>query len=334
MKSVTRMLVAVLGASALGSATSAGQWVTYEGGEGPGKGKRVVLIAGDEEYRSEESFPMLGRLLSRRHGFECSVLFSQDASTGEIDPDEQTNIPGMHLVAEADLLILGLRFRELPDEDMGHFVDYLTAGRPFIALRTSTHAFRYTRDEDSPYAMYGFDSREWEGGFGMQLLGETWWTHHGHHGKESTRGLIDGENMTHPILRGVRDIWGDTDVYGVRDIPDDATILVHGLSLSGMEPDSPPNYDKAIMPIVWLKEYRVPGGETGTALTSTIGAATDLRSHDLRRLIVNAAYDLTGLEGAIDGEANVDYVGSYAPSAFGFGGYRKGVTPADHELEE
>ena len=33
--------------------------VVYEGADGPGKGKHIVLISGDEEYRSEEALPML-----------------------------------------------------------------------------------------------------------------------------------------------------------------------------------------------------------------------------------------------------------------------------------
>ena len=52
------------------------QWLTYAGGEGPGKGKHIVLIAADQEYRSEQSMPMLAKILSTRHGFDCTVLFA------------------------------------------------------------------------------------------------------------------------------------------------------------------------------------------------------------------------------------------------------------------
>ena len=99
-------------------------WVVYPAGDGPGAGKHIVLIAGDEEYRSEEALPMLGKLLSIRHGFRCTVLFSIDKETGAIDPNEQTHIPGLAALADADLAIVFLRFRELPDEDMRHFVEY------------------------------------------------------------------------------------------------------------------------------------------------------------------------------------------------------------------
>ena len=52
------------------------QWVTYEGEQGPGKGKHIVLISGDEEYRSEEAMPQMARILSDHHGFTCTVLFA------------------------------------------------------------------------------------------------------------------------------------------------------------------------------------------------------------------------------------------------------------------
>src|SRR5438093_12806714 len=114
-------------------------WVEYEGKEGPGKGKHIVLLAGDEEYRSEEGLPMLGKILAVRHGFKCTVLFSINPADGTIDPTVTTNIPGMEALADADMVVMLLRFRELPDEKMKYFADYLNASKPIMGLRTSTH---------------------------------------------------------------------------------------------------------------------------------------------------------------------------------------------------
>ncbi|HUL51029.1 MAG TPA: hypothetical protein VLU94_00450, partial [Candidatus Nitrosotalea sp.] len=188
----------------------AGDRVVYEGKGGPGKGKHIVLLAGDEEYRSEEGLPQLARILSQRHGFKCTVLFSQDPD-GTINPNNQTNVPGMKVLENADLVFLQFRFRELPDTEMKYFVDYLERGKPLIAIRTSTHAFAYSRNKQSPYARFDWQSREWPGGFGQQVLGDTWISHHGEHKSESTRGLIDGRYGAHPLLNGVKDVWGSTD---------------------------------------------------------------------------------------------------------------------------
>src|SRR5512136_1838308 len=117
--------------------------VVYQGKAGPGQGKHIVFLAGDEEYRSEEGLPMLAKILAARHGFKCTVAFSLNPADGTIDPLTLTNMPGMSALDSADLCVMGLRFRELPDPQMKHFADYLSAGKPIIALRTSTHAFKY-----------------------------------------------------------------------------------------------------------------------------------------------------------------------------------------------
>src|SRR5690606_37169619 len=115
---------------------AAEQWVTYTGHEGPCKGKKIVFISGDEEYRSEAALPMLAQLLARRFGFTCTVLFSVDPSSGEIDAMQQSNIPGLPNLASADLMVIFTRFRELPPQQIRYIDDYLKAGRPVVGLRT------------------------------------------------------------------------------------------------------------------------------------------------------------------------------------------------------
>lgn len=317
------------------SILSGKDWVVYEGKEGPGKGKHIVFLSGDEEYRSEEALPMLAKILAVRHGFKCTVLFAVDPETGMINPNIRTNIPGMEALDTADLCIMSLRFRELPDEQMEHFVNYLKAGKPIIALRTSTHAFSYSAGSKSKYARFHWQSKEWPGGFGKQVLGETWVAHHGAHGKEATRGIIEPAAKNHPILRGVEDIFGPTDVYTVNP-PADVQVLVRGQVVAGMKPTDPPvegPKNNPMQPIVWIRYYKNEWGTTNKILTTTMGAANDFLSEGLRRLIVNGAYWAVGLEDKIPEIANVDFVGEYKPSNFGFNGYKKGVKPSDYELK-
>jgi len=320
-----------LAAVSLASPAPGADWATLEPRAGAANGKHVVLLAGDEEYRSEESLPMLARILAQRHGFKSTVLFSVNPADGTVDPLNQTNVPGMHLLDTADLVILQFRFRELPDADMRHFEAYLKAGKPLIALRTATHAFAYSRNKSSPFARYDWQSKTWPGGFGQQVLGETWVAHHGDHGKESTRGLVDGTHAKHPVLRGVQDVWGPTDVYSVIHLQPTDTVLMHGLVLRGMKPDDPPNWHKSLMPLVWVRDYTWENGKTTRALTSTSGAAVDMQSEDLRRLIVNACYWLTGLE--VPAKADATCVGEYKPSWFGFGKFIRGVKPSDFDAK-
>src|SRR2546430_14802136 len=99
------------------------QWVTYDGSEGPGKGKHIVLISGDEEYRSEEALPQLGKILAQHHGFQCTVLFAINPKTGMINPNVNDNIPGLESLKNADLMVIFTRFRNLPDDQMKDIAD-------------------------------------------------------------------------------------------------------------------------------------------------------------------------------------------------------------------
>jgi len=309
------------------------QWITFDPAEGSVNGMHIVLISGDEEYRSEEALPMLGKILAKRHGFKTTVLFAIDPETGQIDPEVQTNIPGLHTLQSADLMVIFTRFRELPDEQMKYIDEYLQAGKPVVGMRTATHAFQYIRNTDSRYAHYDFKSTEkgWEDGFGRQILGETWIDHHGDHGEEGTRGIVDGvmKRQNHAILRGVEDIWGPTDVYGTRRLPGDAQVLVWGLSTEGMVSSSPVQWQQSAMPVAWVRQYTSEKGNTGRVFTTTMGASVDLESEDLRRLVINGCFWAIGMDQQIPEETNVEFVNNYKPNMFGFGDHRQGLIPAD-----
>src|ERR1700733_3503687 len=115
-------------------------WLDLKGSDGPGKGKHIVLISGDEEYRSEEALPQLAKILATRHGFKCTVLFAI-GKDGTIEPNRNDNIPGLEALRKADLMIIATRFRDLPDDQMKEIADYVESGRPVLGMRTATHAF-------------------------------------------------------------------------------------------------------------------------------------------------------------------------------------------------
>lgn len=296
---------------------------------GPGKGMHVVFLAGDEEYRSEEGLPMLARVLSQHHGFRCTVLFPVDKE-GRINPDVNDSLPGAEALDSADAIVMLLRFRKYPDDVMKHFADAYLAGKPIIALRTSTHAFQFPGT--SAYKNYN--------DFGKRVLGEQWVSHWGRHKSEAARGIIEPSAKDDPILRGVEDIFADSDVYEAYP-PEDAKILVRGQVLAGMKPGDPPaDYKKTrasdrqeqgindpMMPVAWTRIFKNEAGNENRIFCTTMGAATDLQSEGLRRLVVNAVY--WGLELEVPEQANVDCGPDYKPTMYGFGTAKKGVRPAD-----
>lgn len=307
--------------------SEAKEWITVEGCDGPGKGKHIVFLTGDEEYRSEEALSMLAEVMAKHHGFKCTVLFAIDPETGLVSPNVQTNIPGMHNIATADMVVMLIRFRELPDADMKYFVDYVFSGKPVLALRTSTHAFQYQWNLNSPYAKYDCENKEYDGGFGRQVLGEKWVAHYGDHGHEATRGVPNPAMAGHPILKGVEPIWCPTDVYEVHP-PGDVEVLVDGHVLTGMDPADQVKPGMPPLPVAWIRQPNSEKG-TGRIFCSTMGAAIDLKDRSLRRLIVNGIYWCMGMESDIALDRSVDPVGPYAPSYYGFTTESTGKKPEE-----
>lgn len=329
MKTVGFWFLLCMCTVSLSCAQSSDVWLDFQPDTGKNNGKKIVLISGDEEYRSEEYLPMLAQILTAHHGFTTRVLFAIDPKTQKVDPTYTQNIPGMDFLEAADLVIIATRFRELLDAQMKYFDDYLNAGKPVIGLRTATHAFNFSAESKSSYKKYGYNStdKNWEGGFGQKILGETWVSHHGNHGSEGTRAVVNGLLADHPVLNGVSDIWGPTDVYTVKHLSDKAQVLLWGQSTLGMTKESPVNLEKSLMPIAWTQTYKADSGRDGKVFTTTMGSAIDFESEDLRRLIVNACYWALDLDSSK--KAKVDIVGEYKPTAFGFGTFQKDKSPQD-----
>ncbi|MBA4068023.1 MAG: hypothetical protein C0501_30825 [Isosphaera sp.] len=308
--------------------------VVLDGKDGPGKGRHVVLVSGDQEYRSEEAIPQLAKILATRHGFKCTVLFTTDPKTGTVNPTIN-NVPGLEALKTADLLVIFTRFLDLPDDQMKAFADYVEAGNPVVGLRTSTHAFNVGGKKEYARLGNGSGVKGWEGGFGRQVLGEKWVNHHGAHGKEGTRGRLAKGQEDNPILRGIKDgeIFGTTDVYTANP-PSDSTILVLGEVTETLKPDSKAvagKKNEPMMPVAWARTYQV-GGRPGRAFCTTMGASQDLEYEATRRLVVNGCYWAVGLGEKIPEKSDVTLVGEYKPTPFRFRKseeWQPGKTPAE-----
>ena len=277
--------------------------------KGTPNGKKIVLVAGDEEYRSEESCPMLAKILSQKHGFDCTVIFSTNPDGGFIDPNCQTNIPGTEALDSADLMIIGTRFRQLPPDQIANFAEFLNAGKPVIGFRTATHAFLGNAQTGD---------FKWSD-FGLKILGERWVNHHGGHGSQGTLGVVESPNASHAVLKGVGEIFGPTDVYGIANLDQKAaTILLRGAVTASLDPASKPidgPKNNPMMPLAWLREYTAPNGTAkGNAFCTTLGASQDFADEDLRRLFVNVSLHLTGLP--VPDKADAAVVDPFNPTPF------------------
>lgn len=276
---------------------------------------------------------MLAKILSKHQGFTCTVLFSTDAD-GTINPNKGDSLGKPEALDSADVIVTSLRFRKWPDETMKRFDAAIQRGVPVIAMRTSTHSFQLPGT--SAFNQYN--------SFGKKVLGEGWISHWGNHKSEATRGVVEESSAKNPLLQGVTDVFGTTDVYEGYP-PADAVILLRGQVLKGMEPTDPPaarekqratdkekqDINTPMMPVAWSREVKNASGKTNKILCTTMGAATDLTNEGLRRLIVNSVLWGAGIE--VPAKADVTIVGDYQPNKFEFNGAKKSLKSADFDLK-
>lgn len=289
--------------------------------------KKVVFVTGDEEYRSEESMPMLAEILQRELGCEVAVCYALD-STGHVDPNNLFHIEGLEALKDADLMVMFTRFRELPENELKMITDYAESGRPMVGFRTATHAFQYKIDTTKEYY-----NAEWP----IKVFGQKWITHHGHfddgNGILTRVEKLDNQN-DHPILRGVENFdaysWlyhvdgGNYKLYG------DSDPLLRGTALKS-------NHEQAgrldefplTNPVAWTKSYTGANGQSSRVFFTTLGHPFDFKNESMRKLALNGIYWALGLEEKIPATGlNVEFVSEYDPNNSGFGDkFKKELDP-------
>ena len=251
----------------------------------PADPPHIVFVTGDEEYRSEESMPMLASLLEKEYGMRCTVLYALNEH-GEIAPNHLTDIPGLEVLADADLLVQFTRFRALPDDQLQHLLDFAQSGKPIVGFRTTTHALRYPG---------GSPNAKWNDDYGRGFFGQTWITHHGH---KSTTDVTPNKDLLrrHPVLRGVDPFHAASWLYHVEGggdtLPADATPLVFGQAVnSGHGADRAERFPQK-QTVAWVRER--DNGQR--VFFTTLGHPYDFKEESMRTLSLNGILWALGKE--------------------------------------
>ena len=326
-------LLAAVSATILLIWSAAAETLVYQGTRGIGTGKHIVFIANDHEYRSEETCPALAKILAKRHGFRCTVIFGLDEN-GAIKGGGR-NMPGMEALKDADLLFFYARFMNLTDEQVGFLVDYFERGGPVVGVRTSTHGFNGQKGKWAKLN-YNYTGDDYFGGLGEQIFGNTWHKERGqsHYGSNHVMGCRitpDATAAAHPILMGVESIHAYSGAYKSQP-PADATPLLDVQVLNTFHASDDLNTDKPVVNAGWSRDsYIAPSGAKKNArvVYASYGASEDLLSEDGRRFLINGCLWAGGWENKIKHNLNVSIVGKFTPSAYNNGVGLAGVKPLD-----
>jgi type 1 glutamine amidotransferase len=220
---------------------------------------------------------LLAAALEKQYGFRTKILKSFP------DQNAERDIPGLDILAEADLAVFFLRWRLLPADQVAHIEAYLQSGKPIMGFRTSTHAFNYPKT-DPLVAYNGFAERAFGAPPGWG--GPSQHTHYGHNA--STDATVIAEKAKHPILTGV-DPTFHVRSWLYRVLPD---YPAKGTEWLLMGKAVNPDKKAEDQPIAWTWENQYKG----RVFFTTMGHPEDFSVEPFQRLVVNAVHWELGLK--------------------------------------
>jgi type 1 glutamine amidotransferase len=229
---------------------------------------KVVVLAGEGEYESDRTMrPVTDDL---RRELEADVVYRTPDVLEDMPAFPRSSFGGLEDLRDADLLVVYTRFRILPDDEMRRIVDFCERGGNVLGLRTSTHAFHYP--PESPWFA-------WNEGFGRDVLGSPWISHHGH---SSVTDVTWFSDAGHAILEGIpRGFRSPSWLYRF-DLQAGCEPILWGTPVD-------PEDDPTPSPFAWARER----GEQRIVYTN-MGHQRDFELDAVRRFLVNAARWCTG----------------------------------------
>lgn len=229
--------------------------------------RRVVLLIGDDEYKTEISLPAFVKSDLAPLGFEVTII--------NADSQDKNKFPGMvEAIGKADVVFVSVRRRLPPKEELDALRAHFAAGKPIVGIRTACHAW-CLRNEKENLAAAEKGQASWPE-FDPEVFGGHYTNHHANNIKSAIALVNDAKE--HAILRGVaiESLVGNGSLYKVLPLADSTKPL-----LMGSIPDQPAE------PIAWTN---VAGPKHARVFNTTLGHEADFQNPAFRKLLVNALF--------------------------------------------
>lgn len=227
--------------------------------------RKIVMLIGDDEYKTEVSLPAFVKSDLEPLGFDVTIVHA--------DSQDKNNFPGMaDAIKNADVVLVSVRRRLPPKDQLDALRTHFAAGKPILGIRTACHAW-CVRNEKETLAAAEKGLSSWPE-FDPEVFGGHYTNHHANNIK-SAISLADGAK-DHAILRGVAvaSLVGNGSLYKVRPLAASTAPLLFG-AIPGQEPE----------PIAWSN---IAGPKNARVFNTTLGHEADFQNPAFRKLLVNA----------------------------------------------
>jgi len=219
----------------------------------------VVFLIGEDEYQTWETLPQFAQSELVWRGMRVSMVQESDK--------DKNRFPGLvEALRGGDLLLVSVRRRGLPKEELDAIRAFLVAGKPLVGIRTASHAFAPRgKNDENPGA--------WWPEFDPEVLGGHYTGHHGDGPKAAITIAAGAEK--HPVLTGIDPtrLIGNGSLYKVSPLTGDATPLLLG-AISGQPPE----------PVAWTHFY---GPKKTRVFYTSLGHPADFDNAVFRHLLLN-----------------------------------------------
>ena len=225
--------------------------------EGTHNGRRIVFMIGEPEYRTDETLPAYFESDLAEQGYQANFIVAPR------DGPRQHNFDGLESVLEeADVVVMSVRRRAPRESELQAVRDYLNAGKPLVAIRTSSHPFDTRGDSPPGHAQWlGFDE---------EVLGGKY---SGHFGDEPVQVQVAEDAKSDPLLRGVRG-WESSKLYKCALQSPETRPLLTGERPNGEQ-----------QPVAWTNRY---GPRSARVFYTSLGVDSDFQDPSFRHLLTNA----------------------------------------------
>jgi hypothetical protein len=195
----------------------------------------VVFITGDDEYRSREIMIPFAERLEKDYGFK--VIYLKDEAGCAHRKREPNELIGAEQIKDADLMVLFVRFRSWEPKSLKLFMEHFEAGKPAVAIRTSTHAFWQDKTFSPTY-------------FGG---------HYKNHPHRQIVCQINPEHFNHPVVRGVDTKFSENEgPYLTTPLTEGATPILLAYGTRKRDPNNligDDAFDSPTTPAAWTFDH-------------------------------------------------------------------------------
>ena len=218
------------------------------------KRPHLVVLCAEDEYKTETTLPPYA-LEELGKDYRVSFVFGSE--------DERGDVPGIAAISDADILLVSVRRRPLPSEQLKVVRAYVQAGNPVLGIRTASHAF-CLRNKPAPEGLADWPE------FDAEVFGGNYSNHYANNLQTTVH--LAGES---PLLNGLErhDFPSGGSLYVTSPLKPGATVVMTGTV-----------EDKPAEPLAWTFQ-RADGGKS---FYTSLGHVKDFEQPEFRQLLKNA----------------------------------------------